>query len=412
MSVPARSQALGVIADRRGRGLTNSTSGSAAIAETCRSQDRLPHFFRLAVDARIWKTGIGTYTVNLLREIRRVDGEFRVSAIVRAEAEGMMAGMCDETRVVDAPIYSLQEQLRIPAAAGECDLLHVPHYNVPALYRGRMVVTIHDLTHLTDPAFRNSAKAWLYARPMLKMAAKKASHVITVSGFSKQQIIEYLGVRPEKVSVIYNGLGSQFCLIDRATAKEKVRSTLNIEPPYLLFVGNLKPHKNLGRLLRAFALLRERGRTNLTLVLVGDDRKRKQSVMGECARLGISEVVRHVPWVAEDLLPQLYASADLVVMPSTSEGFGFPVLEAMACGTPVVCSNATSLPEVGGDAVEYFDPYNVEEMAAAIERVLDSPSLQAEMREKGLKQAAKFTWEECARKHLEVYRKVLELQGV
>ncbi|HET7101042.1 MAG TPA: glycosyltransferase family 1 protein, partial [Terriglobia bacterium] len=149
------------------------------------------------------------------------------------------------------------------------------------------------------------------------------------------------------------------------------------------------------------------GRTGPALVLVGDDRTRRQGVLDECARLGISDVVRHLPWAPERLLPDLYRAAELVVMPSTSEGFGLPVLEAMACGTPVACSNATSLPEVGGDAVEYFDPYNVEEMAAAMERVLDSPSLQADMREKGLKQAAKFTWEECARKHLEVYRSVL-----
>jgi glycosyltransferase involved in cell wall biosynthesis len=362
---------------------------------------------RLTIDARVWKTGIGTYTLNLLRAMRQVDGEFRVSAIVRAEAEEMFSGMCDETRVVDAPIYGLREQVRVPAAARGCDLLHVPHYNVPALYRGRMVVTIHDLTHLTDPEYRNTANAWLYSRPMLKIAARKARHVITDSEHSKQQIVERLGVEPERVSAIYLGTGSQFRPMDRQKAANEVRAALHLDRPFLLYVGNLKPHKNLGNLLRAFALLRARRRTGHALVLVGDDPKRRQSLLDECARLGLSEAVRHLPWAPEDMVPQLYSVADLVVMASTSEGFGFPVLEAMACGTPVACSNATSLPEVGGDAVEYFDPYSVEAMAAAIESVLGSPGLQAEMREKGLRQAAKFTWEECARKHLEVYRRVL-----
>ncbi|HET9177845.1 MAG TPA: glycosyltransferase family 1 protein [Terriglobia bacterium] len=362
---------------------------------------------RLTIDARIWKAGIGTYTLNLLRAMRGVNGGMRISAIVRAEAADAISGLCDEIRVVDAPIYTLKEQIQIPAAARGSDLLHVPHYNVPALYRGPMVVTIHDLTHVTEPGYRNSANAWLYSRPMLKIAAKKALQVITDSEHSKQRIVERLGVKPEKVSAIYLGLGPQFRLLDREKAADDVENALLISRPYLLYVGSLKPHKNLGALLRAFALLRSRGHMNHALLLAGDDRKRRRGVLDDCARLGITGAVRHIPWVSENLLPQLYAAAELVVMPSTSEGFGLPVAEAMACGTPVVCSNAASLSEVGGDAVEYFDPYSVEDMAAAIERVLDSPARRAEMGEKGLRQAAKFTWEECARKHLEVYRRVL-----
>ncbi|HET7101819.1 MAG TPA: glycosyltransferase, partial [Terriglobia bacterium] len=201
---------------------------------------------RLVVDARIWKTGIGTYTLNLLRAMRRVDGEFRVSAIVRSEAEEMIAGLCDETRVVDAAIYGLREQFRIPAVAGKCDLLHMPHYNIPAFYRGRMVVTIHDLTHLTEPEFRNTAKAWLYGRPMMRIASLKARHVITDSEYSKHLIIERLGARPEKVSAIYLGKGPQFTAADRGEATKRVNAALQIGRLYLLFVGNLKPHKNLG----------------------------------------------------------------------------------------------------------------------------------------------------------------------
>lgn len=363
---------------------------------------------RLAVDARIWKTGIGTYTLNLLRALRRVDGDFATCAIVRSEAVGTVAGLCDETRVVDAPIYGLREQLRVPAAARDCDLLHVPHYNVPVRYRGRMVVTVHDLTHLTEPEVRNTARAWVYGRPMLRMAVRKARQVVTDSEYSKWQIVERLGVEAEKVTAIYLGKGPQFQPGDRRQAAEEVGAALHLDRPYLFYLGNLKPHKNLGTLLRAFALLRLRRCTDPVLLLVGDDRKGRQRVLGECVRLGIQEAVRHVPWAADDLLPQLYRAAELVVMPSTSEGFGLPVLEAMACGTPVACSTAASLPEVGGDAAEYFDPHSAEGMAGTIQRALESESLRAEMREKGLRQAARFTWEACARKHLEIYRRALD----
>jgi glycosyltransferase involved in cell wall biosynthesis len=384
------------------------TGGGVAPAEISGRENSAEPAVRLAIDARSWKTGIGTYTLNLLRAMQRVGGEFRVSAIVRAEAEELISGLCDETRVVDEPIYGLKEQIRIPRAVRGCDLLHVPHYNVPALYSGPMVVTIHDLTHLTDPEIRNTAKAWIYGRPMLRIAALKARQVITVSEYSRQQISERLGVEPARISAIYNGVDARFRPGDRTESARRVNAALKIGRPYLLFVGNLKPHKNLGRLLHAFALLRSRGRTEPVLVLVGDDRRR-QGLLDEYARLGISDAVRHVPWAPEDLLPHLYRAAELLLMPSTSEGFGLPVLEAMACGTPVACSNAASLPEVGGDAAVYFDPRNVEEMAAVIGRVLDSPDLQAEMREKGLRQAARFTWEECARKHLVVYRNALDL---
>lgn len=363
---------------------------------------------RLTVDARqVGKRGISTYSLNLLAALRQVDGEIRISAIVRAGAVNTVSSLCDEIKIVDAPIYTLREQLRIPLAARDCDLLHVPHYNVPVLYKGPLVVTIHDLTHVTEPALRNTAKAWLYARPMLHIAGRKAAHVITGSKHSKKGIVERLGVPAEKISVIYHGVGSQFQSCRRDVARAKVRDSLGIDSPYLLFIGSLKPHKNLSRLVQAFARIRSRRQLDHVLLLAGDDRIGRKPLLEECEGLGLGNTVRHVPWVPAELLPTVYAAADLLVVPSTNEGFGLPVVEAMACGTPVVCSDAASLPEVGGDAVVYFDPHNVEEMASTIERLLDSPSLQAEMREKGKAQAAKFSWQECARRHLEVYRMVL-----
>jgi glycosyltransferase involved in cell wall biosynthesis len=361
----------------------------------------------IAIDARWLHSGLGTYIYNLIKKLPDHTDGWSIRGIIRARDADRIMPLCDRVRFVNAPLYSWREQVQIPVAALGADLLHVPHYNVPVLYRGPLVVTIHDLTHITEPAFRRTLGSWLYARPMLRLAARRAGHVITVSEFSKKQIVERLGIRAERVSVIYNGVGSEFRPMDHRGASAAAEPALQLGGPYVLYVGNLKPHKNLGTLVRALARLRSSERFKHILWVVGDDPRGRQIFLALCERLGLSGAVRHVPWVSEGVLPQLYAAADLLVLPSTSEGFGLPLLEAMSCGTPVVCSSAASLPEVGGDAVIYFDPYSVEEMAAAIKRVLDSPSLRAELRERGLKRAAKFTWEECARKHMDVYRRVL-----
>jgi glycosyltransferase involved in cell wall biosynthesis len=364
---------------------------------------------RLVVDARLWRGGIGRYVFNLLSSLHKLDSRIQLTAIVWSEATGPLSKLVYETRLVKSPIYTIREQFRIPWEARGCDLLHIPHYNVPLLYRGPLVVTIHDLTHLTEPAFRNSPEAWIYARPMLHVAARKSAHVITDSQYSRQEIITRLGVPPDKVSVIYHGVSDHFCVRDKEQAFSRMRALVQIDQPFVLYVGNFKPHKNLSRLLRAFALLRSKRWSDHLLVLAGDDPKYRGSVLAECSALGMSKNVRHIPWVPDEMLPDLYSAADLAVIPSTSEGFGHPLLEAMACGTPVACSNAASLPEIGGNSVMYFNPYRVEEIAAVIGQLLDSPSLREKLKDSGLGQAAKFSWDECARRHIEVYRKVLSV---
>jgi glycosyltransferase involved in cell wall biosynthesis len=162
-------------------------------------------------------------------------------------------------------------------------------------------------------------------------------------------------------------------------------------------------------LLRAYAQLRQGKRFAHSLLIVGDDARWKHSVVEECRQLGICDTTVIVPFVSADLLPRIYAAADLLVMPSTAEGFGLPVLEAMACGTPVVCSNAASLPEVAGDAALYFDPTSSEELAARIEHLLQSKALHASLRDMGLQRAKQFTWQEFTRKHMDLYHQVLGL---
>jgi glycosyltransferase involved in cell wall biosynthesis len=362
---------------------------------------------KLTIDARWLVGGIGTYTRHLLEGLGKNGNGFEVHAITREQDRVEVSQWCPRVTVVNTPIYTAREQWAIPRAAKGCDLLHVPHYNAPLLERSPLVITIHDIIHITDPDYRASWKSWAYARPMLTLAARKAECIITDSEYSKAQIVERLGVPSSKVRAIYCGVNGEFMPMDRGEAFKVVSAALGIHEPYLLYVGNLKRHKNISSLLKAFALLRERRDIPQRLLILGDDAQGKGELAGECARLGITARTDFVPYAERELLPKVYAAADMLVMPSRCEGFGLPVLEAMACGSPVVCSRAASLPEVGGEAVMYFDPRSPEDLANAIELVLGWQELRESMRTKGLMRAARFTWQESIEKHIAVYEAAL-----
>ena len=361
----------------------------------------------LIVDARLLADGIGTYACYLIAGFARHGNGFSLRAIVNQANVERVAPFCNSVVTAEASMYSLREQLEIPWVSRGADLLHVPHYSAPLMYQGKLLVTIHDLIHITYPTFSRTAAAWIYARPMLHLVARKAAHIITVSEYSKGQIVERLRVPSSKVTVIHNAVGPHFRCLSSDEAFAEIPAGLSMRRPYILYVGNLKPHKNVGTLIRAFALLQKRKVSDHQLVVVGHSKKWKRSLEEECSRLGVEEPVRFIPYVSEELLPKFYAAAEVVVLPSFVEGFGLPVIEAMACGTPVICSRAGSLPEVAGDAAEYFDPWSVEDLAAAIERVIGSSDLRARLRLKGLARAKDFSWDEFARQHYQVYRDVL-----
>lgn len=362
---------------------------------------------QITIDARWLQGGIGTYIEHLLEGLSRSRNGFAIEAITRPEHAETVSQWCSHMRIVDAPIYTFTEQLAVPKAASNADLLHVPHYNVPLFHRGQLLVSILDVIHITDPAYCNNLAVQLYARPMLYLAARKARHIVTISEFSKAQIIEHLGVPPEKITAIHCGVNGQFRCPDRTEAARAVEDHLDIRMPYLLYVGNLKPHKNVPTLLRAFSILRSRISLPHRLIILGDDRHGCKSVFEQCEQLKISDVTSFVPRVPGRILPSLYAAADLLIMPSRVEGFGLPVLESMASGTPVVCSKAASLPEVGRDAVLYFDPRDPYELAERIDSVLRSPDAQNRMRLRGLARARELTWTRSVQGHLRVYERLL-----
>lgn len=365
---------------------------------------------RIAIDLRYGQTGLGTYARQLQDGFLHRNLPFDVIAVTSQDGAPKLSAIPQhEIRVVEAPMYSVKSQLLQPLRTWDAALFHAIHYDLPLLHPRRIVVTIHDLIHLSREFVPNTG-AYAYAWAMLNLAARRAAHIITVSTYSKYQIVDRLRISPSKITVIHNSVGSEWIPRDPIRAFADVRAGINISRPYLLYVGNLKPHKNVARLIEAFANLRNRGFEG-NLIIIGDDVKWAPSLRLQCHQLGIFNDVLIIPHVSKDLLISLYQAAAMLVLPSLIEGFGLTILEAMACGTPVVCSRSGPLPEVAGDAAMFFDPHSTENLAWAIDRIWNSEDLRRSLREKGLARVQCFSLEQNVTQHLDVYCKVLGIDA-
>jgi glycosyltransferase involved in cell wall biosynthesis len=316
-----------------------------------------------------------------------------------------------KVRAPSRPLRLLWEQAVLPLRLSELriDVLHSPHHTTPLLPCGcRRVVTIHDLTFLLLPE-RYPPTRRLYFQVMTRLAARVADAIIVPSEAVRGDVMRLLpasGGPTERLFVIPEAAGAAFHPQD-AVAIEAVRRRYGLEGPFLLSVGSLEPGKNRERLLQAFARLQARGLKH-TLVVAGQRAWRYEGEAPLARRLGLADSVRFLGHVPQADLPALYSAADLFVFPSLYEGFGLPALEAMACGTPVVASNVSALPEVVGDAALQVSPLDVEALAGAIEGLLRDDRLRADLRERGLERAAQFSWEKAARQTAEVYHRVVE----
>jgi glycosyltransferase involved in cell wall biosynthesis len=368
---------------------------------------------RVAIDIRkLHDFGIGTYIRNLLRHLARLDRENEYvlfcspgdSASVRALGANFRAVPDRSTH------YSLREQLSLPLAAAreKVDVYHAPHYVLPMLAPGRPVVTIHDCIHLMFPEYLPHRLGKVYARAMMSSVTRRAHRILTVSESSKRDILRFFRVRPEKISVIYNAIDEQFRVPPTDEAIARVRERYQLDDPFVLYVGNVKPHKNVERLIDAFALLRRRAVERLKLVIIGDEISKHQTLRRAVHRHKLHKHVRFLGFVPDHTLSVLYRLTGVFVFPSLYEGFGLPPLEAMACGAPVITSNVSSLPEVVGDAALLVDPYSSEAIADAIVRVLSDSTLASCLRAKGLARAKDFSWERSVARTLEIYREVVQ----
>jgi glycosyltransferase involved in cell wall biosynthesis len=247
----------------------------------------------------------------------------------------------------------------------------------------------------------------LSMRPFIPMAARRAAAIIAVSQSTKEDIVRILGVPAGKVQVIHEAPAASFCPIERKTARQRLGNKWAVPERFVLYVGTIEPRKNLVRLLQAFAPLWHGGVVPHKLVIVGPRGWKEQPVFRSIETLGLRDAVLLLGYVPHEILIALYNLAEALVFPSLYEGFGLPVVEAMACGTPVVTSRNGSLDEVSGEAAEFIEPTSVESIATALRYVLNDPHRQEELRQLGLAHAAKYTWESTAKQTQALYRQVI-----
>jgi len=306
--------------------------------------------------------------------------------------------------------YSLAEQVRIPFALRRegVTLFHAPHYVLPPLVPCRAVVTIHDCIHLMFPQYLPSRLALTYARASITLASRRATRVLTVSESSKRDILRFVDVAADKIDVIYNAYDERFGVEPREEEVIRVRERYQLHDEFVLYAGNVKPHKNLERLIEAFNLVRKHGLEHLKLVLIGDEISKYAALRRAVHRHQLHKYVRFLGYLPEETLAVMYRLAGVFVFPSLYEGFGLPPLEAMASGTPVVTSNVSSLPEVAGGAALLVDPYDPQAIADGIARVLCDETLRRDLRAKGLARARQFSWEASVRRVREIYGEVAQ----
>jgi glycosyltransferase involved in cell wall biosynthesis len=283
------------------------------------------------------------------------------------------------------------------------ELFHATEHLLLPLHGAPTVLTVHDLIFRRYPAHHKRLNRW-YLNATMPLFCRRAGHIIAVSERSKRDVIEAYSISPEKITVIYEAADPRFCpqSVETVTA---ARAHYGLPDRYLLFVGTIEPRKNLGRVLTAFERLHAEGLTD-ALVIVGKRGWLYGDFFARLEQSSAKQAVIFPGFVPDADLPAVYAGAQALAFPSEFEGFGLPVLEAMACGTPVVCSNTSSLPEVAGDAAFLVDPLDVGALTDGLAHVLQDETLREQMRDRGIAQSAQFSWTRAAEETLTVYRRV------
>lgn len=366
-----------------------------------------------------FNVGLGRYCRGLIEAIGRVDSENRYEILMPNDSHRFPERPNMRYRVIRFPIFKRRfwEQVA-PFLVDRYDLLHFPYDSCVAWKRGTFVVTVHDVKPLLFDAVRPRPSVnRLIEGALVRDKWARIDHVLTVSQCSRRDIVERLGVPAQRITVVYPGVELERfrpIIPDETTSHPSVPHAVGQDGeqgrPYVLCVAGADPTKNVETLIEAFSRLPGALRQAHDLVLVGDFRRRPD-LHERVGRVGIEAQTVFTGVVSDDRLIELYQRAALFVFPSRYEGFGLPVLEAMACGCPVITSNVSSLPEVAGDAAVLVDPSDVDGLAHAIERVLSDADLRRDLRGRGLGQAARFSWDRTARETISVYKRVVGIGG-
>lgn len=371
---------------------------------------------KIGIDARMYSpkfTGIGRYTYELLQWLLKVDNSHSYVVFVNEEGNKLIDD--NNSRVkkvfVNAKHYSFAEQTRFLQAIKKekCDLVHFTHFNAPLLYRGKSVVTIHDLTLSFFPGSKmNTFLHRMAYNAVIRSATKHANHIIAVSKHTKKDLKNLLHIDDQKISVIYEGVDQSFFRSVSDEEKKQVKHKYNLENDFFLYTGVLREHKNVDGLIKAFSQYIHSSGDKIDLAITGRDDPKYAHIKELPKKLHIEDRVKFLGLVPEKDLIELYHSAYAYTFPSFYEGFGLPPLESMASKTPVLASNASCIPEICGENnALFFDPRNMSSIVEQMNTIRNNKDTYNQLIENGTKRVHEFSWEEMAKETLKIYNNVV-----
>lgn len=379
---------------------------------------------RIGIDGRFYggeqSKGLGRYTQKLIENLARLDNKNEYFIFLQEQEYKTWKITTENFHRILAPYhwYSLTEQLFMPIKIKnvELDFMHFPHFNVPLFYNGPFIVTIHDLIISRFPTERATTLGpWLYKikqmayHRVIKHAAYAAKRIITVSDYSKKDIVDYFKLPEQKISVTYEATDLQEVKEVPEVEKNKILHHYNISAPYVLYIGNAYPHKNLEILLKVIKVLKKKQQLNWKLVLVGKKDYFYKRLEQLAWAMDVEKEVVFTGFVPDQDLPALYQEAMAYIFPSRYEGFGLPPLEAMSYGTPVLSSQQACLPEILGDAALYFDYQDVYGIIKQLEKITKNQNnIRRDLITKGLMKVREYSWERMARQTLRIYEQTFK----
>lgn len=359
------------------------------------------------------KAGMGNYIFNLINSLASIDKKNEYYVFVSDKNKQFFDIRQKNFRIINAGKAVTKnfrrlmwEQLSLPKyiKKHKIDVLHSPGFVIPFLSKAKNILTIADMTFISHPKVHTLVKRFYFGL-FMPPSIRKTDKILSISKSTKKDISDMLNINAGKIEVTHLSYGKEFKILDKKNAKGFLSDNYSIDYPFILFVGMIEPRKNLKRVLKAFSQLKKQETIPQKLVIVGKKGWMYKGIFKTVKRLGLEKEIIFTGYVPDNDLVKFYNSADVLVYPCLYEGFGIPILEAMACECPVITSNVSSMPEVAGDAALFVNPIKTDEIASAMKKVITNKKLQKKLREKGKLQCSKFSWKKTAEKTLLIYER-------
>lgn len=363
------------------------------------------------------KHGMDVVVLELIKNLQLIDKINQYFIFVKPDLDKCI-NETENFRIIelDGGPYPVWEQIALPRAVKKlkCDILHCTSNTAPEMPGVPLVLTLHDIIYMEGSFFsllKGKGTAYqrfgnIYRRHIVPKVVKKSVRVITVSEYEKERIAAFFKLDPSKLRAVYNGVGEHFKEVTDSQLIKQIREKYHLPEHYFFFLGNTVQKKNTPGTLKAYSIFREHTALDIPLVMLDFDLSDLMSILNEIGKPGLIDHIHLTGYVNNTELPGIYSLADLFLYPSFRESFGIPILEAQACRTPVITSNTSSMPEVAGDGAFIIDPFNPEEIAQAMIRIVRDPSLQIDLKSRGLANAARFSWRAMAEKVLLIYQEL------